>query len=153
MEYKRMISVTGMPGLFELVASKNDGAIVKNLEDGATKFVSSRGHNFSHLESIEVYTQSQNVNLIDVFRAMDSNEEPLPSDKDTKAINDYFEKVFPDMDSDRVYASDKKKMVKWFAILKNADVELKLSSEENEPEQEEAPATNTEAEAAVPSPS
>ncbi len=152
MEYKRMISVTGMPGLFELAASKNDGAIVKSLEDGSVKFVSSRGHNFSHLESIEVYTHNQNVNLIDVFRAMDTNEEPLPSDKDTKAINAYFEKVFPDMDSDRLYASDKKKMVKWFTILKNAEVDLKLSSEDEEGE-EETEATDTEAEAAVPSPS
>jgi hypothetical protein len=150
MEYKRMISVTGMAGLFELVASKNDGAIVKSLEDGSVKFVTSRGHNFSHLESIEVYTYSQNVNLIDVFRAMDGSEEPLPSDKDAKAINAYFEKVFPDMDADRVYASDKKKMVKWFNILKAGNVELKLSSEEGE---EETPAADTEAEAAVPSPS
>ena len=166
MEYKRMISVTGMPGLFELAASKNDGAIVKSLEDGSVKFVSSRGHNFSHLESIEVYTYGQNVNLIDVFRAMDTSEEALPSDKDAKAINAYFEKVFPDMDADRVYASDKKKMVKWFNILKNANVELKLSSEEEslsnpseggaqdgEDVNEENKASNTEAEAAVPSPS
>ncbi len=52
MEYSRLIAVTGMPGLFELITSKNDGAIVKSLEDGSTKFVSSRIHQFSHLESI-----------------------------------------------------------------------------------------------------
>lgn len=70
MEYSKLISVTGLPGLFELVGSKTDGAIVKSLEDQNTRFVSSRVHNFSHLESIEVYTTRDNVNLVDVFTAM-----------------------------------------------------------------------------------
>ncbi|MEY4279378.1 MAG: hypothetical protein RL377_1382, partial [Bacteroidota bacterium] len=50
MEYSKLISVSGMSGLFELVTSKNDGAIAKSLETGATQFVSSRVHQFSHLE-------------------------------------------------------------------------------------------------------
>ena len=75
MEYSRLIAVTGMPGLFEMITSKNDGAIVKSLEDGTTKFVSSRKHQFSHLESIEIYTTSDNVNLIDVLKAMEASHE------------------------------------------------------------------------------
>ena len=63
MEYGKIIAVTGMPGLFELLTSKNDGAIVRSLEDSSTKFVSSRIHNFSHLESIEVFTVKDNVKL------------------------------------------------------------------------------------------
>lgn len=66
MEYSKIIAVTGLPGLQELISSKNDGAIVRSLEDKSTKFVSSRVHNFSHLESIEVYTVSDNVNLVDL---------------------------------------------------------------------------------------
>ncbi|MFX8418104.1 DUF5606 domain-containing protein, partial [Acinetobacter baumannii] len=42
MEYNKLISVTGMGGLFELVSSKNDGAILRSLDDKTTKFVSSR---------------------------------------------------------------------------------------------------------------
>ena len=130
MEYSKLISVTGLPGLFELVASKNDGAIVRSLDDKTTKFVSSRVHNFSHLESIEVYTQRENVNLVDVFKAMDANNESLPSEKDSAAIKKYFEKVYPEMDFERVYASDMKKMIKWFSVLKKNDIELKLKDEE-----------------------
>ncbi|WP_447642202.1 MULTISPECIES: DUF5606 family protein [Chitinophagaceae] len=124
MEYRRIISITGMSGLFELVGSKQDGAIVKSLEDGATKFASSRKHNFSHLESIEVYTQHQNVNLVEVFVAMEQSKEALPDDKDAKAVKSYFEKVFPDMDFERVYNSDMKKMVKWFNIIKQNNISL-----------------------------
>ena len=72
MEYNKLISVTGFSGLFELLSSKNDGAIVKSLDDNSTKFVSNRQHQFSHLESIEVYTNDENVNLSELFKAMDA---------------------------------------------------------------------------------
>lgn len=134
MEYSKLISVTGMGGLFELVGSKTDGAIVRSLDDKSTKFVSSRVHNFSHLESIEVYTVRENVNLVEVFQAMDKSKAPLPADKDAAAVKAYFQKVYPDMDFDRVYSSDMKKMVKWFSILKENKVELKLTDEEAEEE-------------------
>jgi hypothetical protein len=133
MEYGKIISVTGFGGLFELVGSKKDGAIVRSLEDKSTRFVASRVHNFSHLESIEVYTVRDNVNLAEVFQAMQNSDEPLPSDKDSSAVKSYYQKVFPDMDFERVYASDMKKMVKWYSVLKSNDVEIKLSNtEENE---------------------
>lgn len=130
MEYNKLISVTGMSGLFELVSSKNDGAILRSLDDKTTKFVSSRVHNFSHLESIEVYTIRENVNLVDIFKSMEASKEKQPSDKDAAAVKAYFEKVYPDMDFDRVYASDMKKMVKWFAVLKANNIEAKLSDSE-----------------------
>ncbi|MGN6420021.1 MAG: DUF5606 family protein [Pseudobacter sp.] len=137
MEYGKIVSVTGLPGLFELVSSKNDGAIVRSLEDKSTKFVSSRIHNFSHLESIEIYTVRDNVNLVDVFTAMGSHSDKLPDGKDASLVKKYFEKVFPDLDFERVYTSDMKKIVKWYSILKAADVEIKLR--EFEEEAEEAP--------------
>ncbi len=132
MEYSKLISITGMSGLFELVGSKTDGAIVRGLEDKVTKFVSSRVHNFSHLESIEVFTIRENVNLVDVFAAMEVSTEVLPSEKDPKAVKEHFTKVYADMDFDRVYASDMKKMVKWYNLLKANDVALKLSAAEEE---------------------
>jgi hypothetical protein len=134
MEYAKIVAVTGLPGLFELVSSKSDGAIVKSLEDKSTKFVSSRIHNFSHLESIEVYTVRDNVNLVDIFTAMDQSGEKLPDEKDNAAVKKYFEKVYADLDFDRVYSSDMKKMVKWFGVLKSNNVEIKLR--EAAPEEE-----------------
>ena len=130
-----MVSVTGMGGLYELISSKADGGLVRSLEDKSTKFVSNRVHQFSHLESIEVYTTGENVNLVDVFTAMQASKEALPDGKaDGKAIKAYFEKVYPEMDFERVYGSDMKKMVKWFEILTKAGIEIKLSeaSEEGE---------------------
>jgi hypothetical protein len=127
MEYNKLISVSGMSGIFELVSSKNDGALVRSLEDKTTKFASNRLHNFSHLESIEIYTTRENVNLVEVFKAMEASTETLPNEKDAKLVKEYFKKVYANMDFERVYDSDRKKMVKWFKILNDNKIEIKLS--------------------------
>jgi hypothetical protein len=132
MEYSKIIAVTGLPGLYELVSSKNDGAIVRSLDDKSTRFVASRVHNFSHLESIEIYTVRDNVNLVDVLTAMDQKGGSLPDVKDNDAVKKYFQSAYPDMDFERVYASDMKKMIKWFEALKKNSIEIKLSEPEEE---------------------
>jgi len=137
MEYHKIIAVTGLPGLYELLSSKTDGAIVRSLDDKSTKFVSSRIHNFSHLESIEVYTTRDNVNLVDILKAMEASGEKLPDDKDGAALKKYFQKVYPELDFERVYSSDLKKMIKWFSVLKKNNIEIKLP--EPAEEEEEAP--------------
>ncbi len=141
MDYNRIIAVTGLPGLFELLSSKTDGAIVRALDDNTTRFVSSRIHNFSHLESIEIYTVRDNVNLVDVFQAMEKSAEKMPDGKDAGAVKAYFKAVYPDMDFERVYASDMKKMIKWLEILQKNKVDIKLT---------EAPAEEESATAAEP---
>ena len=135
MEYSKLVAVTGLPGLFELISSRGDGGVVRSLDDNKTQFISGRVHNFSHLESIEVYTQRENVNLVDVFNAMEKDGGSLPDAKNNDAVKKYFEKVYPEMDFDRVYSSDMKKMVKWFESLKKHNIEIKLSELPEETEE------------------
>lgn len=140
MQYREIVAVTGLGGLFQLLASKQDGAIVRSLEDQSTRFVSSRVHNFTPLESIEVFTTGDNVNLTAVFKAMQEKEAQFAladAKADNNTIKAYFKNVFPEFDEDRVYVSDMKKMVKWFAILKKNDL-LKFEEEAEETVAEEA---------------
>ncbi|MDP4214223.1 MAG: DUF5606 domain-containing protein [Bacteroidota bacterium] len=157
MEYSKIIAITGLPGLYELISSKSDGGIVRSLEDKTTRFVSSRVHQFSHLESIEVYTNRHNENLVTILKAMEGSEEKLPDDKDPAALKSYFEKVYPELDHTRVYTSDLKKMIKWFTVLQSNKVEIKLSEpvaeavneeteEEQKPEAKPKPVKKTEKE-------
>lgn len=132
MDYNKIVSVSGLTGLFELLSSKSDGAVVRSLEDNTTKFVSTRLHNFSHLESIEIFTKKDNSNLSELFEAMKKSKEKLPDSKaDNKALKSYFEKAYPDLDFERVYSSDMKKMVKWFDILKKNKIEIKSKSSDD----------------------
>lgn len=130
MDYSKIVSVTGLTGLFELLSSKSDGAVVRSLEDNSSKFVSTRLHNFSHLESIEVYTTKDNTSLAELFEAMKNNDEKIPDTKaDNNTLKAYFEKVFPELDFDRVYVSDMKKMIKWYQILDKNNIEVKVKTD------------------------
>jgi hypothetical protein len=141
MDYNRIVAVTGLPGLYEAISSKGEGAVVRSLEDQSTKFVSSRIHNLSHLESIEVYTTRENVSLADVFTAMKNSTTSLPDAKDNKAVKQYFETVYPDLDFERVYASDMKKMVKWFEVLEKNNLDYTAKAKEEQAVEE--PVTET----------
>lgn len=149
MQYREIVAVTGLGGLFQLLASKQDGAIVRSLEDKSTRFVSSRIHNFTPLESIEVFTTGDNVNLSAVFKAMQEKEAQFPladGKADNNAIKAYFKNVFPEFDEERVYVSDMKKMVKWYSILKSNDLlTFEEEAEETAAEEEAAPAPAEEA--------
>lgn len=126
MQYREIVAVTGLSGLYQLLATKSDGAIVRNLADRSTKFISARLHNVTPLESIEVYTTGENVRLHNVFQKMQEQESSVAILDGKKAGNDevknYFKTVFPDFDEDRVYVSDMKKMLKWYELLKANDL-------------------------------
>lgn len=143
MDYREIVAVTGIGGLYQLVTSKGDGAIVRSLADGKTVFVSARKHQVTPIESIEIYTTGDNVRLHEVLQKMKAAEAetPLPETKDQKVVAAYFSTVFPEYDRDRVYSSDLKKLVKWYSLLKNADL-LDFTRYEQE-ENEEAMSSET----------
>src|ERR1044072_9288706 len=107
MQYREIVAVTGLGGLYQLLSTKGDGAIVRALADNASKFISSRQHNVTPLESIEIYTTGQNVRLHEVLQKMKDSETARPDAKASPDdIRGYFRTVYPDMDEDRVYTSD-----------------------------------------------
>lgn len=132
MKFRELCSISGMSGLYQLISTKSDGAIVKNLDDNSTKFVAARSHNVTPLDSIEVYTNSDNMRLMEVFLEIEKNEEHLKkadlTKLDNKGIKALFGKVFPSFDQDKVYVSDMKKIMKWYGVLKSLDL---IKAEEN----------------------
>jgi hypothetical protein len=132
MNFRQLVAISGLPGLYQLMATKSDGAIVKSIEDGSTRFVGARAHSVSSLDGIEVYTETDNIRLLEVFMIMKGNAESAgefdSSKADNNAIKAHFGKLFPEYDKERVYVSDMKKMMKWFYILHAKDL-LKTEEE------------------------
>src|ERR1700749_1487618 len=142
MEYREIVAVTGLGGLYQLLTTKSDGAIVRSVADKSTKFISARQHNVTPLESIEVYTTGDNVRLQHVFQKMQEHEATIPladaKSNDAAVIKSYFTSVFPDFDEERVYVSDMKKMLKWYDLLKANDL-LRFEKPEEQVAEEAAP--------------
>lgn len=135
-QIKDLLAVSGLPGLFRLIATKNNGIIVASLQDGQKKFLSSRTYQFSPLESIAIYTDEEAIPLMDVFQKMKDNP---PSESLTKAeYRTYFSEVLPNYDQDKVYNSDIKKIITWFTFLENEGLlEAEAESEESDSDRSE----------------
>ena len=124
MEFKNIIYINGKSGLFELVGNKSNGVIAKSITDGLTQFYSSRIYQFTPLNSIEMFTHNDNVPLAEIMQAAKNilNEcPPVDPNADNTTLKNYFKKVLPNFDEDRVKISDIKKFIKWFAICKDMD--------------------------------
>ncbi|MCL6524472.1 MAG: DUF5606 domain-containing protein [Thermoflavifilum sp.] len=146
MAYKDIVSISGLPGLYEMLSSKAEGGIVRSLQDKSTRFVSARLHRFTPIETIEVFTTGANVPLAGVFKAMQAQEDkhPIPdsSKANEKALREYFDQVFPELDDQRVYLSDLKKMVRWYMQLKEHNL-LPVYTTPEEPSEQGTSASTT----------
>ncbi len=133
MEFKDLIHISGKSGLFEIAGNRNNGVIARSLEDKTTQFYSSRLHQFTPLESIEMYTTgSDNVHLKKVMKSAQeklSEHPPVSPNSSAEELKNYFKVVLPDYDEEKVKVSDIKKFVKWFAICKDLDLSDKELSD------------------------
>jgi len=120
MNIKNIVAVSGLSGLYKVVATKNSGLIVADMDSGKSKFCSVRQHQFTPMETVAIYTDSDTVEIAKVFQKMldcttsHPTPEPTASHKD---LQNYFEIIIPDYDRDKVFHSDMKKVIKWFNHL------------------------------------
>lgn len=119
MDLRTVLSVSGKPGLFKLIAHQKNGVVVESLLDGKRTAISANA-NVSSLGDIAIYTYEEEVPLRDVFKAMaevTEGKEALSHKSSKDQLEDFFGEVLPKFDQERVYASDIKKVVQWFNIL------------------------------------
>lgn len=136
MKLANLVAVSGKPGIYRMTANRPNGLIVEDLDNGKKTFVSGRIHQFTPLESISIYTETEEntVELKDVFRRMLAEVEsnpPVEAKASADTTRSYFETILPSFDRDRVYVSDIKKLIKWFTFL-NARNLLSLEEEVEE---------------------
>lgn len=132
MNLEKLVAISGLSGVYKVVANKSNGLIIEDLETGKNKFVSSRKYQFTPLESISIYTDDDSRELSKVFDSMleQYDDTPPVSPKSSKAVlEDYFADILPDYDRERVYPSDMKKVIKWFTYLKDRNLFEALEAE------------------------
>ena len=121
MNLDNIVSVSGLPGLYLLVATRQNGLLIENFETKKRQFVSIRKHQFTPLASIGIYTYTDVINIDDVFDQIDkaTAEHPVP-DHNAKAddLRGWFKAIFADHDEERVHINDIRKVIKWYNFLK-----------------------------------
>jgi hypothetical protein len=136
MGLKGILSISGMPGLYKVLAQTKSGFIVESLGDKKRMPVSST-QRISMLEDISVYSTHDDIPLKEVLMKMKVHvqDNPLIDPKaDPVKLRTFFKTVVPDYDEGRVYPSDIKKMISWFHLVKDF-VDQPDETGENETEQ------------------
>ncbi|MDT0559503.1 DUF5606 domain-containing protein [Ichthyenterobacterium sp. W332] len=139
MTLDKILSISGKPGLFKIVAQTRTGAVVESLIDKKRLTVGVHS-NVSILSEIAIYTLTEEVPLREVLskiEAKEKGEKTSISHKDGKdVLEEYFFNVLPDYDEDRVYVSDIKKVVQWYNTLQANDLLSTLKEETTSDEEE-----------------
>jgi hypothetical protein len=120
MNIKNIVAVSGLSGLYRLIATKNNGLLVADMDTGKSKFCSVRQHQFTPMETVAIYTEDDTVEIAKVFQTMldVAATSPVPSaNASHKDLQSYFEIIIPDYDRDKVFHSDMKKVIKWYNFL------------------------------------
>ena len=137
MEFNKIISVTGKPGLFQVVSQSKNAIIVESLTDKKRLAVNT-AQNVSLLENIAIYTYEEDVPLLNIFKAMfekTEGKEAVSHKENSKKLTTFFADVLPNYDDERVYASNIKKVIQWFNLLVKSGMDfskIEDSSEEEE---------------------
>ncbi|MDP1813184.1 MAG: DUF5606 domain-containing protein [Leadbetterella sp.] len=120
---QEVANISGKPGLYRIVKPGRAGVIVESLDQLRKREMINANAKVSVLKEISVYTEDVNkaTPLGEIFLTI-RKDFGLKIELDTKTasnkdIFDFFAKVMPDFDRERVYPTDVKKIITWYNIL------------------------------------
>ncbi len=122
MELKEVASISGKGGLFKIIKPGKAGVLLESLDETKTKLVVGADQRLSVLSEISIYTTTKEgtVSLQDVLVQIKSkwgNNLGVTPESDNSKLKEFLKSVLPEFDENRVYVSDIKKLIKWYAIL------------------------------------
>ncbi len=137
-----ILAIAGKPGLYKLVSRGKNSLIVEALDASHKRMPAFGSDRITSLTDIAMFTDSDDVPLMDVLESLKTQEEGKKSSVDYKKasgdeLREYFAKVLPNFDRERVHVSDIKKLIQWYDILvENGITDFKEEKEE-QPKAEE----------------
>lgn len=142
MDLSKILSITGKPGLYQLISKTKNSFIVESLLD--KKRIPAFSHDgVSTLDNIAIFTEEEDLAIEKVFQAIFKKENgaKIPDIlNNNDLIKKYFEEVLPSYDKERVYVSNMKKVLTWYNILAEnnlIDLEEKVEAEPEKTEEKE----------------
>ena len=122
-----VLAISGKPGLYKLVSRAKNSLIVEILDETHRRLPAFAADRITSLADIAMYTDGDDVPLGKVLENMKQLEESKEASINYKKasgdeLREYFAKVLPNFDRERVHVSDIKKLIQWYNILVNNGV-------------------------------
>lgn len=117
-----ILAISGKPGLYKLVSRAKNSLIVEVLDETHRRMPAFASDRITSLADIAMYTDGEDVPLSKVLENMKALEDGKVSYVNFKKasgdeLREYFAKVLPEFDRERVHNSDIKKLIQWYNIL------------------------------------
>ena len=119
MKISDVLAISGKPGLFKILASSSKNLVVESMLDGKRSSIPG-SLRVSSLSDITMYTINEDVPLREIIKSMyDKNKgkAAISHNSSPQEVKDFVDSVVDDLDHDRVYASDLRKLVQWYNLL------------------------------------
>lgn len=122
-----ILAISGKPGLYKLVSRGNNSLIVEALDATHKRMPAFGNDRITSLADIAMFTETDDVPLMTILASLRDMEGGKESSLNYKKaspaeLHEYFTKVLPEWDRDRVHNSDIKKLIQWYNILVKAGV-------------------------------
>ena len=122
---KKILSISGKPGLYRLISYGKNMIIVESLVD-KKRFPAYSNNKIISLGDIAIYTSGEEVPLANVLDSISKKYDGkalVAADYKTKdALQGFFSEILPDYDRERVYNTDIKKVISWYNVLVGAGI-------------------------------
>ena len=127
MDMEKLVAVSSVSSVMKLVSTKKNGLFLEDFDSKKIRFYTSRKYNFTPLESISIYVESdeETVPLGEVLGKMKTqinDNPPVDANASSDELKTYFEQILPTYNKEQVYVSDIKKIIKWFNYLNERDL-------------------------------
>lgn len=146
-----ILSIAGRPGLYKLLTRGKNSLIVESLDATHKRQPTFANDRITSLGDIAMYTNGDDVALTQVLENIKTLENGKKSSLNIKTasgdeLREYFSKILPDFDRDRVHTSDIKKLIQWYNILIDNGITDFIDEKpaKKEPAVEEKPAAKEE---------
>ena len=122
-----ILAIAGKPGLYKLISRGKNNLIVEALDATHRRQPAFGSDRITSLADIAMFTETEDIALYKVFNAVKELEQGKPVSIDYrkasgKELQDYFTKVLPEWDRDRVKNSHIQKLIQWYNILIEAGI-------------------------------
>ncbi len=120
---KKILAISGKPGLYQFVSRGNRMIIIETIDDVKKRMPAHATDKIVSLSDISIFTDDdKEVPLATVLENIkkEFNEQLIGLNYKKAAdsdIVDFFEKVLPNYDKDRVHIGDMRKVLQWYNIL------------------------------------
>src|ERR1044071_7857171 len=105
MKLKEVLSVSGLSGLYKMVAQTKSGLIVESLADGKRQAIDA-SHRASTLSDIVIYTSGDQMPLKEVSKKIsdsENGEAVIDGKAEPEELKKYFKKLIPEIDDAKVH--------------------------------------------------